>query len=415
MKISKFNYELQHQSKYYVYNTLTDAIFSLRQPLTTETLNMFSEDEQKTMLAHGLLVDEFDENLVADSLLKQTQRDLSFSFINHVIIAPTLLCNARCFYCYEEGVSQMTMSSEIINQTIDFIKRNTGSNKSLKISWFGGEPTLALAAVKQISNALINEHYEIRASMITNGSKLTSDTVQTLKACYINHIQLSIDGFADIYTQRKNYVDGTTFDDIIHGIKNCLNSGISVSLRLNIDRSNLNSIYKLIEHITTHCHSPLLKAYPAPLFGKNVGEKLYQDGFETNSIIVDMLTYLDERNLLDEKCKLTSGILKMPCMAHKTSTIVIDARGDLYKCEHDVGKHELSIGSVFQKDFPNLNGTTDCIIPLKTKFNRCYECEVLPKCMGGCDAVRRDGELPCGMIKQIVEYYILQHIDNDEA
>lgn len=49
-------------------------------------------------------------------------------------ILPTLGCNARCVYCYEEGMQQVTMTPEIVEQAIRFIL-DTHQGDRVKTTW----------------------------------------------------------------------------------------------------------------------------------------------------------------------------------------------------------------------------------------------------------------------------------------
>ena len=406
MKVSKFNYEFEHRSKRYVYNCLTDALFSFTHPFGNEYLENFTDDEIERLVCNGLVVKGNYEDELTNLFLETKKQDGEDVKYNHVVIAPSLLCNARCFYCYEESSKPSTMTEEVIEKTVEFIRQNADRSKPFGISWFGGEPTLFIGIIEKISRALMGE-YHFSASMISNGSRLTKENVLTLGACKVKHVQLSIDGFGEVYSCRKKYADSTTFEDVVKGIENCIDSGISVALRLNIDQDNVQSICELIDFLTQRIHSPLLSAYPAPLYGASVLNQLSQDLELINSVITDIMARLKKCNMLDRKCELNSGILKYPCMAHADNSIVIDPDGFLYKCEHDVGRPEVSVGSVFTG---RKQAHSDEVIPLNTKFADCYVCPLLPKCLGGCDAVRRDGELPCGILKQTLEHHILSKI-----
>ena len=143
MKFSKFNYILQHQSKFYVYNSLTDALFLFNHPFDEEHLKLFSETELQQLLQNGLLVTTLNEELLTNSLLKRNNTPYIINPpFKHFVLTPSLSCNARCAYCYEENVQPKSMSSETIAQTIKFIINNTTPNNTVRISWFGGEPTL---------------------------------------------------------------------------------------------------------------------------------------------------------------------------------------------------------------------------------------------------------------------------------
>ena len=74
----------------------------------------------------------------------------------HLIILPTEQCNFRCKYCYEDfKVGKMAkFCVEGINKLISQRLPNTSN---LTISWFGGEPLLALDIISNISHHIKNE------------------------------------------------------------------------------------------------------------------------------------------------------------------------------------------------------------------------------------------------------------------
>ena len=50
-----------------------------------------------------------------------------------------MACNFKCIYCYEgERVQNLTMTDEIIEGVINFIKK--GNYRTLNLTWYGGEP-----------------------------------------------------------------------------------------------------------------------------------------------------------------------------------------------------------------------------------------------------------------------------------
>ncbi len=60
-----------------------------------------------------------------------------------VVIAPTMDCNARCFYCYElDTRSKFYMDEKTEKRLIEYIVSSLGGKKRLWVSWFGGEPFL---------------------------------------------------------------------------------------------------------------------------------------------------------------------------------------------------------------------------------------------------------------------------------
>ena len=65
-------------------------------------------------------------------------------------ILPTTACNARCIYCYEQGMQYVTMKEETVAQTIEFIKKVRSPKEKVNFLWFGGEPLVGERIIDKI-------------------------------------------------------------------------------------------------------------------------------------------------------------------------------------------------------------------------------------------------------------------------
>jgi uncharacterized protein len=112
-------------------------------------------------------------------------------------IAPTLACNFRCDYCYEERRANY-MTREVEQAIVEFIRRTIHSLRALSITWYGGEPLLALNTIERLSAefiALCDEHScQYGASMVTNGYLLTPATASSLESMRVGTVQVTLDG-----------------------------------------------------------------------------------------------------------------------------------------------------------------------------------------------------------------------------
>ena len=90
---------------------------------------------------NGFLVN-YDEKAVVDSLGRGT---CVYSAHVDLTICPTLACNFDCSYCFEKKRSGK-MTAEVQNQVVSFAETMLMAFRpeSLGITWFGGEPLLAL-------------------------------------------------------------------------------------------------------------------------------------------------------------------------------------------------------------------------------------------------------------------------------
>jgi uncharacterized protein len=99
---------------------------------------------------------------------------------NHLnlIILPTEACNFRCTYCYETFENRK-MPRPVVTGIKSLIDRRGTDLDELEISWFGGEPLLALDVITEISKHALHvaktEGFTFRSGMTTNGYFLDQD------------------------------------------------------------------------------------------------------------------------------------------------------------------------------------------------------------------------------------------------
>ncbi|MFM7716075.1 MAG: radical SAM protein, partial [Microcystis sp.] len=115
---------------------------------------------------------------------------------------------------------------------------------------FGGEPLLA-------ENRSTIEYILERAfasgkanfSAITNGTEL--EAYQDLLAPdKISWLQITLDGVPQEHDKRRIYADGKgSYEQIAQNITRALDLGVQVSVRMNIDRNNVNKLPDLADEI----------------------------------------------------------------------------------------------------------------------------------------------------------------------
>ena len=403
-KLSKFNYFVSKGSCTYIYKTLFDSFACFDyDPRTEKWRDADIVEMQKNKFIIPAECDEM-------SFLRKNATFSNNMSINAIVIAPSTACNARCFYCYEKSILAHSFDGEREQKVIDYIRSHSDNNKPLKIRWFGGEPLLSIDTICRITYELKKE-FAIQASVVTNGSLINESVLKKLIDCNVTFIQLSVDGYGEMYDKRKQYVNSSfTFGKLLENIAVCLKTPIHVSVRLNFDRDNYNSIVDLINYIKSHYLGENLSMYPAQLFGSKCN--MFSE-FELEHKYAELIGLIDEVDMLPNKFKSFKGVHRIPCSAHSDTSVVIDPDGNLFHCEHDVGRSEYSIGNIdgISRD-ENLSPKT---IPLQYPHDECDQCVFFPKCSGGCDATRRDGYSPCGFQKYLLIYHVDRLICEYEA
>lgn len=176
----------------------------------------------------------------------------------NVVVNTTLDCNLSCWYCYENRIVGSKLSSGVI----EAIKKNiylhyeTTKFKTLKLSFFGGEPFLYFDGIKQLldySNVFCSERsIELIADFTTNSTLITSEQINYLKQ-FRCHFQITLDGGHSSHNKIKvDKITGMdTYAKTIKTLKE-INEKIGkrwVAVRVNFDNRTLRDIEEIIDDI----------------------------------------------------------------------------------------------------------------------------------------------------------------------
>lgn len=421
METSRFiiKSNLDGEGKVILYNTRTTALVTLEKSLYQKIFidkDFSDSDVISQLFSMGFVVNSHDEELAILDAMRIKEKD---NPIQGVTILPTTDCNARCFYCFEEGIARYTMSKKVAEQTIKFIN-NFYDKKELAIAWFGGEPLLKFDIIEYITLELKKLGYTLNTHITTNGSLLTKDMISFFMANYSNtSFQITLDGVDEKYYQAKKYIDiapQDAFRRVIDNIKMILSAGLPIQVRINFLPSKIEEAKETYYHVLellSDVDVSNLYLYMAPLNVKDDNEIIsrfkgkdmehpylqlvkaqYQAGFPLNSIV-----YKDDNRLL-------GGFNLMPncasCGILTNKRIIIDADGSLYKCHRLTGRKDWNVGNVFDGVDTECYAYRHFTSPYIDEEG-CKKCNILPICNGGCRANRilYGPQHKCHKIKQV--------------
>lgn len=389
-----------------VYSTLTTSLVVLTREEYEAIFieKTFTDSDTCAALCDmGMLVAEGESQ---EKLLAELRRGVlsGDNGISGIMIAPTMDCNARCYYCFENGARRGTMSPETADAVSDFIARNC-PKKKLYISWFGGEPLLVPEIIDRITDSLKASGIEVESTITTNGILLTDEIVNRFSDWGTYRVQISVDGIGDHYNRAKRFhgVEGNPFCIIVENIRKALDSGISVHLRINYRSTDCKGIEEGFAFFNDAFGGyDNLSLYGAPLdlpAEKGYSEFDEQEGnlyFDVLRMSLDNGYEDDELNFREgvnesEEINVVLGNLLLspfpaPCMMVNRWRFAVDDRGLLYKCQKHLGQERFSCGNVFDGI-----DTNDCYRYFSTDVihdNRCKQCAIFPICHGGCNANR---------------------------
>ncbi len=400
MKHSIYNIVKSRGKTYLIFNTLFNSMIALSKSEYEqyETLEFSELDLVGAMVDNGFIIPcsvyEYEYYMYYKEILSSKWNNHS-----HYTIVPTTKCNARCIYCYEDGVIQQNMTEEIADAIADVIIK---TNKEFDITWFGGEPLIKVDLIDQISQKLCLADVVYSSGIITNGSLLTEDMiVNKFPLWNIKWVQITIDGLEQEYLRRKCYCCDTSglFENLLKNIEILLRNEIHVSIRLNIDKNNMDECVNVAEYLYNRFGEfSYLNVYPAFIAGNKDSVSDENERILCSCRIYDL--FPPNENVMTEIPKVNS------CYLQQKNAFVIDYDGSILCCERDIGRRNTRICSIY--DICSFEDITKPCSTIPDTRLQCKNCAYFPRCLGGCSA--ENSSLckydSCFMEKYKIEYLI---------
>lgn len=412
-----------------VYSTLTSSLVVMENDLYAayfensifEDLSMCSHLEEM-----GFLEDPSKPSQLSQ-LMDIRKSVVETDGITSITIAPTMKCNAECYYCFERGSRQGTMNSETADALVDFLVAHCPS-KEIYIAWFGGEPLLATDIIDRIVDGLVSEGISVESTVTTNGILINESVIRLFEKWNVTRVQISLDGIGSNYCKTKRFIDieGDPFERIVGIISDLLNSEMSIHVRLNYKSTDEASIKEAFDYFHGRFGGyENLYLYGAPLdlpeikgyseFDQSEGE-IFHDvlrmsldhGYEN-----DELDFRDGVNISEDYNVALGELMLSPfpasCLMADKWRLVVDDQGILYKCQKHLGKPEYSCGDVFSGVMGNEYFKYYATSELHDKS--CANCSIFPICQGGCNANRLlyGDKFACPPSKTIMERLVMDY------
>ncbi|MDQ0201530.1 radical SAM/SPASM domain-containing protein [Neobacillus ginsengisoli] len=406
-----------------LYNSYSGAIVSFSVEEKQEVMSALKReglpgdlsDLLQPLADAGFLVPEnIDEERRASFLHQSLHRTDTM----HLIVMPTEACNFRCTYCYQT-FPYGKMKQEVREGLKRHIEQKAGSLQHLNISWFGGEPMLALDVIQELSESIlktVNQHdISYTAEMSTNGYLLTSEAFRSLLNWNVRRYMITLDGMADIHDSRRFLTGGgKTFARIIENLKAIqqINENYEIYIRINFDEANLDEIPRFLKYIgSLFSNDPRFQIFCRPVGrwgGANDGDLPICDNRTAETKIWEFSEFglnqgLNMSSIIESALMPTGSV----CYAAKPHSFAVGADGQLYKCTCSLDEEFNKVGTLFSNGSMEIDYDKMAlwVTSGEEKDSVCQSCFYRPSCQGNhCPLYRlRTGKRPCSYEKRKIK------------
>jgi uncharacterized protein len=339
-------------------------------------------------------------------------------------ILPTLYCNFSCPYCYEQLPTHFeTMSQELMDAIVAHLEQKIKpTTRFLSVMWFGGEPLLAMDCIQYLSNrflSLSKKHsIEYNSAITTNGYLLNEENSRILIENKVKTYQVTLDGPAHIHDQRRMLKNGgKTWNTIVKNLKHITSAEMKVTIRMNVDKTNIHSVEELIEDLKKYGLMENVRMSLGVVKNQGNACRGFEDTLLTASEISEFVKQRDWETLLRndpvQKFKLVKPDF-IGCVATARNSVIVGPKGELYKCPKVIGVPEETCGSIFQ--YHENDNFLKWELCDNLDNESCRVCSMLPICDGlGCSydfTIQKENIFKCDQpqfhrnyIKQLIQYY----------
>ena len=298
----------------------------------------------------------------------------------HLDLVLTYRCNNNCFFCYHGGSK---ISKEMSREELDILFGKIDNIGIVEINFTGGEPLLRFDVLKYLIDRY---HDEFWMQITTNGRLLSSNKCKQLKNKGLQHIQIAMEHSSPFEHDAICGVSGA-WEDTVRGIKNALDSGLSVATMTTLMKENKDCMDDLVYFLSDLGVKTILIN---SLFYNNVNSSRLTE--------VEMKETLQKMNCISKKdikirwlfptCQKIFDPIKLGFDEYRrctalTGSIAVEPNGNVIPCVCWFGE---SCGNIVSDDWSKIwsSETAKKIRSNKINKQQCARCEWIVRCNGSC-------------------------------
>lgn len=311
-------------------------------------------------------------------------------------------CNLRCRYCFastgDYKGKRAVMSQEVALKAIDFLLAQSPEVKNYILDFFGGEPLLNFAVVREAVLYAERKAGELgksfKFSLTTNATLLNEEKTAFLNEHNIEVI-LSLDGDSSTHDAMRPFPDGSGSQAVVlkkarefiasRGENNYYIRGTFTGLNPYFMQ---NITYLIAEGFKNISLEPVV-ALPAEEYALSEADLpvIFQEYEKLAEFYLSQYKENKAFHFFHYDLKLRNG----PCLARRimgcgagTEYLSIGPEGEIYPCHQFMGREKYAMGNILQGDFSRNIG--EVLRKNHIYRKKCRDCWARFYCSGGCQA-----------------------------
>jgi radical SAM protein with 4Fe4S-binding SPASM domain len=312
--------------------------------------------------------------------------------IGHVVFEVTRQCNYRCRFCYNHWKANGYEYDETqtYRQTLKTLNKLFSQANIHHLAFTGGEPLLQKRLPELILKAKLNQ---CKATLLTNGSLLSPDTINNLKTVQIDGVQIPIlshqQEVHDYMTQSPG-----SWQKSVKVIQNLNEKKVPVTAIMVVTALNLEDIEPTFSFIKSlNCGRILLNRFNIGGLGLKNQDELWLDSNK-----VKRLFYVADQAAFRYGLEVSSGVCTPLCMVDPANykhirfsycnsqlthrPVTVDYKGNVRFCNHS----PIDLGNIFNQTLDQIAQDKNNSAIFAETPEMCKGCSKLALCNGGCRA-----------------------------
>lgn len=434
--VSRYTFFVEYSNRNFLYNTLSNALtevdgelYGYLKELKEKQAKLSKELDDaimKILLTNRFVTEnDEDEYLIYKSVIQSIRSELHTLILT---IAPTMDCCFDCHYCFERTKSPIYMSENTMRGIAKFVS-SLESIKLTKITWFGGEPLMAVPQMEKMYRKLKRglKNVPFQSNIITSGFHLNEPNIRALQRMKISQMQITLDGMKESHNKIK-FTTGCddAFSKVLDNIDlaTAIAPEIHIVIRTNLTKTNAHEYEALQNLIFERFKGKNVAVAPAFVMDRDESGNADRGNLFSHNKYPSYILGLSNSGIDSPQVRYPARHIT-ECAIRNPLSLSFGPDGAMYKCWEHIGNPEFVIGKIGKNGNISITDTTLLnrqmygADPLEDE--RCRECPYLPLCLGGCPIQRVQNKFygahnnHCTYYKGHIHEFIAEHIRKKEA